>query len=443
MDALALLTAPVVAILILFTPFAAAWRIAAFYALIVCVIGWWLPPFREPGIGHTFGMVIISVVLFVLFGLFMLRAGVHAARSVRESQPPEYHTSPPVFVIDLLLAVFLGGLAGTWIFISIGWGMNAGGGGFKAHYVVALIGFAIGAAFLWPVMLLYRKFGRSQPVLAACGFAAVFVSLGILSALGALYPGYVTGKAEKIASSAPYCLILEKRGKTAEALEELTFFTMDKRRNTNHATLIVERDGKREHYHWSYRFGQFRKGGNKTYFHCDPLPRFGDKLAKYTDNDLPDGHVRVILRDMVLHIPKAYRPKSSGSSYLSIKASAPDFHPGKMNGMFPGPSFDIRDRSWVNGLARDITSITPSRMEGPFEVFAVVDGYTDHYVEWTPEGAVATHISCLTKSKHAGRCQHRFYRNDRMYSFEHETQHLPKAKAMQEKLFSLFVSFER
>ena len=277
-----LFAAFVVTIVLLFAPLTAAFRVALFYALIIYIILWWEPSSRHEGVNYTLGMLFLGLILFAQFSLIIIRVLVREFRAKGVVELSTYPASPIFFYTDLLLACSLGGLIGAKIFIAIAWALSTGDGGFNAHYLVTLISFTVFSGTLWLLGVMFKKHGQSRSILIVSVPAAIFFYLAILSALGSFYPRYVVGNAAKIARDDPYCIILGKRGTTAEALEDLTFFTMDKQRYNYHATLTVDRDGKRSQYYWSYKYGRFVKNKFTTQRQCSPILHFGEKLTKYS-----------------------------------------------------------------------------------------------------------------------------------------------------------------
>jgi hypothetical protein len=280
-----LFAAFIVTIVLMFAPLAAAFRVALFYALTIYIIMWWEPSSRHEGVNHTLGMLFLGLILFAQFSLIIIRVVVREFRAKGVVELSTYPTSPIFFFIDLLFACSLGGLIGAKIFIAIAWALSTGDGGFNAHYLVTLIGFTLFSGTLWLLVVMFKKHGQSRSILIVSVFAAIFFFLAILSALGSFYPEYVVGNAAKIARDDPYCINLGKRRTTAKALEELTFFTMDKQRHNYHATLTVDRGGKRLQHYWSYRYGRFIKDKFTTQRQCSPIHHFGEKLTKYSSSD--------------------------------------------------------------------------------------------------------------------------------------------------------------
>ena len=427
-------------IVIFVAPWQIVWRLFIALLILICA-GWiWWPPSKD-GFGEALILGFLFIVFFVLLLLFAIRAGFYF---IWGKNNPRRISTFILHRFDLCLIIAFGLICGLEVFILFGRMLSTARHGFLIHTVFTILAFCSVFAL---IRTMWRKRGKEgyqeTDALFLSYCAGVLFSVGTLSFLGTLYPWYVIDKARDTAQNDPYCIILEKRKRTATAWEDFTFLTMDKAnsRLTNHITLVILRDGRQKFYHWSYRLGQFYKDRYSTYnYHCDPIPQFANIFARFSPQDLADDKIRIIVGTMRFDIPRKFNPKVSGGS-LYIAAGVPDFHPDAHIRRGLRPSLDIRDQAWINGLKDTYEGIPLSGREGSFDKYIAKNGV--FYVQQDQDGSILVHISCPLKDNQRYPCHHRFYRDGGMYSFEYEKPYLPEAEAMQERLFKLFESFKK
>lgn len=148
-----------------------------------------------------------------------------------------------------------------------------------------------------------------------------------------------------------------------------------------------------------------------------------------------------------LRIPKAYVhnnqyiTSSEGLGYISIRATAPEFNdPNIFLNLSSSVQFGSRD--WINGLGKDIINAKPTgTLNDLIEVLNEENG-VDWYYNLNSKNEIRTIIGCYDGREKETACQHRFYREGAMYSFDHSRSLLAISSNMEVRLYQLIKSFE-
>lgn len=151
--------------------------------------------------------------------------------------------------------------------------------GYVVHFTVGLFSLVVvinQSRHLWRGG---RSYWRARTLAIAC-FPIVFVA----ALYGARHPEIVLAAANDVARDDPFCIALQIRRRPVRSRQELTFFTMDKgHTSTNHAILLVDRNGQRQSYQWSYRKGRFVKGIRDYAVACIPKSsNFAAEFPRWT-----------------------------------------------------------------------------------------------------------------------------------------------------------------
>ncbi len=113
------------------------------------------------------------------------------------------------------------------------------------------------------------------------------LTLAVASFLGVLQPSNLVASAQGIAKGRPHCILLLDRKQLPRSWDDLTLFSMDKRRRDHHAMLLVKGENRLLPYHWSYRSQGFLPGIVNWDNHrrpsetCTPVDGFSEELPLF------------------------------------------------------------------------------------------------------------------------------------------------------------------
>ncbi|MEQ8655313.1 MAG: hypothetical protein RIC87_22825 [Kiloniellales bacterium] len=214
-------------------------------------------PDLNPGIadvvGYAFVVLFMAICLFLLWIRYLVGAWRAGRNGVRFE--PAMKSGKALRGFDFLLLFAFGALIGILITSMLGNALERAYRGFLLHVMISLF------CLLAVVLLFWVKSRFNQPRRAALAIAlGGFITLGFLSGLGLLQPYAVMASTMQIADSRPHCVLLLDRMQEPRSWEDLTFFTMDKRRRQHHAMLLVQGKHRLWPYHWSYRKQRFLPG---------------------------------------------------------------------------------------------------------------------------------------------------------------------------------------
>lgn len=369
---------------------------------------------------------------------------------------------------------FLAGLGGLYVFISLlpVW----------ATHIVA-IGCILGA-----VIIIVRSQRRQLRSLGSPngGFDAfdAFIagwtgSFGLAVAASVAMAFLVAQRAGEAAGDAPYCLQVADKGKgdyrRATSLLDLSALTMWAKRESgmfmqHHAILVVGNEVSPRLLHWSYRNREFVAGiinertpGYGPSLTCGPKLNFAGDLPVLFPRSRDSELVRFSAQE-AYRIPKAYRPQWSGGSgrYLRLATTAPEFRPLNRTavslaaGGFSDWLFIQWNPDWFLSLLKlpqGHQDVAQGTEFGLHKTLAVSYGRNSEryesyrylaYADEQTTGVNTTLIVCSPASERfPASCQHRFLNNGRHFDFRHRLEDLPNWQVMQNRLLSLFASFEK
>jgi len=424
------------AALTLVVPWRWVWRFWLLVSIAAIALLSFSPRDPDPGVGYVYGLAILFSYGLVFASLLAIRFGIQVFISSKSRGQKQLSgvEKPFLAMFEGLLCAFAGIVAAGFAIWALAYAFSAIPGGYVIHGVVGLLSLA------GVIVLAWRLFRGRLPNWRAGTFAAAFSSLMIaVSVYGPLHPEIVLAEAERVARDAPFCIALGERHRPARSRQDLTFFTMDKNGIRHHAILLVDRAGEREGYHWSYRQRRFVEGLADDAVACLPRQDFAAGLLHWKGVERHGYELNFGGRDLV--IPTDYNPNFT-DKYLSISAPPPDFKPIERSSSSPQASAEIGSRAWLEGSARDVLKEqSTGRFADLMEVREGPHGF-DWFYKLDTEGQISTLILC-TERRPAGRtCQHRFYRDGAMYTFDHSLELLAFSSEMEDRLFALFSSFD-
>ena len=430
------------AVLTLIAPFRWVWRFWLLIAISLTELIVFSPTDPDPRIGHALGLALLVIHAYLIGGLLLARALLQFVRKRlgRSASTPGAVEARAIRLADVVLCAGGGVVAVGFVVIYLAWSFAGSRAGFFIHLLVALLSAGALAA------ILHSAFWRRGPFHWRIGTSAFAGSFVIMAASvgGAVYPAVVIAEARSTAGDYPYCVALTGRQRPVRSWEDLTFYSMDKSRYDNHAILLVERGGGIEPFHWSYHAREFLPGvldwnsENRGTVACRPVADFMLDLSAFSSEEL--SYSEFYFGGDHLRIPSAYQPRMS-NTYLSIAAVAPDFSPTPRARGNLYPSIQITGRRGFQSSVGQILRATPSGTIGNLiEVEDGLYGGTTYY-RLNADGQISTLIGCYESRAREARCQHRFYRDGRMYSFDHSIESLPRSSEMEERLIDTFSSF--
>lgn len=329
--------------------------------------------------------------------------------------------------MDRFIALYFGFILSLFIIRFLAYYFAQHNNGYLIHSLIG-IGSLITAIIL--LSFIYLK-NYINLLLLNIALISTFLFVSLASFSGMYYPEIVLADAKEKAQGRAYCIDLDRRKRAVTSKEDLTLFTMDKRGGDRNAALLIEKDGEFIPYHWSYWKQTFIKGinnwnnENKPAIACKPRQNFADNLPIIITEKPP--RTELYFKDKFLIIPSSYNPFFSGNS-IYVSASAPDFKPvpHKKFKMYPS-SVEMRSKQWMeNLLIRD-----KNKKEQHYQP----------YYKYDQNGKIVSITHCYENRSPAPNCQHWFYRDGKMYSFDHDKKLLPNSQQMEESLYNLFKSF--
>lgn len=396
---------------------------------------------HDGGGGYILGIGILIIYGIILSLIIAFRFAIQKIR--KKKSYPQTREIKFIKAVDSFLLAASGIVASFFTFKFLAFFLSASPNGFAIHG--ALIVISVGTIGITLRFILNRQEGSL--------FKVLLMALGLLcgtftfSVIGIFYPYAVIRSAQNIAGESPYCIGLSKRNRPPEAMEDLTLLTMDKGDFDHHAFLLVEKqDGTVDPYHWSYFQSRFLSGivnwenDNRPSIPCRPKHNFALDLP--LTGGISTENVEFYFRDGYLKTGKEYSPHIS-SNYISIAAIAPNFMPvpREKGGLYP--SKEVGSRKWMESLQKQYENLAPTGKVGNLNEIKDTTHHIDWYYRYNESGQLSTAISCY----YGGRlpevaCQHRFYRDGAMYTFDHSMALLSQSDAMEEKLFVLFERFK-
>jgi hypothetical protein len=310
----------------------------------------------------------------------------------------------------------------------------------QAHGYLIHTGVSVFALLIVASIYYFNGFVKNPPLRSFKGgfILACTVSIALASFAGLYFPTIVIRAAEKAAEGKPYCIALN--GITDPKSENMTFFTIKKNNEGHHAFLLVEQGKDIVAYHWSYRVLQFVPGiFYDTAIECKPYKDFSIKILKSKQKRK---FVEMYFRGVFLTIPHLYSPSSFTPKELSISAIAPNFHAVTRQDFQFDPSIEFRSRDWIEGLTDTEHDANEAIFSGTWDDFKKTKTLFNRYHVYDAKSQIIAVIKCYPHSRDKSTaCQHCFYRDNAMYSFQHSMDLIPQALAMEDALFRLFASF--
>lgn len=283
---------------------------------------------------------------------------------------------------------------------------------------------------------------------------------GLLVIAGLATTTLVTRSAREIAGDKPYCIQvadLQADYRSARTLLDLSGLMMrSKIFDQHHAVLVVGDETQPSLFHWSYRRGRFVPGvlnaaipGHEPVFSCESRRNFIGTLPALWVPPPESTYVHFSEHE-TFRVPTSYQPRWSGGStaFLAIATAAPDFAPLTTPWTSLAQSERVKNVAfiaWTPTGLHDLTRAAPSGASaGEFGLQEAPTGPSRRYVtEGQPNGVNATVIDCPVASKaRPAMCRHRFLSHGREFDFVHRPEELPNWRKMQERLVSLFASFQ-
>jgi hypothetical protein len=286
----------------------------------------------------------------------------------------------------------------------------------------------------------------------AIGALAALLGLGLL-ALSLSTAAQARRHAEMIAGQNPFCIqvpVGKGSYRPATALLDLSPFSMIAAGLQYHGVLVVLERGTWIDYNWSHRSGRWERLADdliiRPVVRCVPRPEYGVRMAWIWGSgivDQPrDAFYRLSGRSFL--IPLTFKPRVVNDTYLSFLASAPDFEPIVRVATAYGEhswrtAIEFRSRDWLE-------SVTKSDKHKPADLSIQEPMAANEpalYVERNMAGAVGTAISCMIRQspEHPAPCQHWFYFDDAMWSFQQSIDDLPRWRAIQQALRERVAAF--
>ncbi|MCF6274639.1 MAG: hypothetical protein L3J05_02620 [Robiginitomaculum sp.] len=414
---------PVVAVI--FIPWVISWRLLLF--LVVSLLSYdeltYIQHWEDP---NNLDLQ-IKFYYFTFIAIFLILYQINF-RKIKWG----YFPSPTLKLIDNMMAAYFGLTLSFFILRFFSYYFAQHDDGFLIHSFIGM-GSCIAALILFSFIFLKKHTVFLLPNIA---LISTFLFVSLASFAGMYYPEIVLADAKDKAQESAYCIDLDRRKRAVLSKEDLTLFTMDKRGSDRHAALLVEKDGELIPYHWSYWQQRFLKGLNNWGNHnrpaiaCKPRLNFADNLPLRT-NEKPYS-VEIYFKNNFLTIPGTFTPLFS-VNYISISAITPDFRPVQRKKFKLYPSVEIRSNSFIISSAKNYMHGREDEFVGTWEDFQKRDA-RKKYLKFSiqnDENEIITFIRCRSKKDRTLGCYHRFYQNERMYSFIYDMDNLPQSQEKQ------------
>lgn len=426
------------ATILIYTPWRIAWRM--WLILAITAISYSDLTYIEHWENDNFDFI-FYLYFFGVMGFVLIFRGLYR-KFLKKLAPLE--PSKPILILDHLTTVYFGFILSLFIIRFFAYYFAQQDNGFLIHETITVAGIIVTILSFSLVFFKTKTIVRHLALLFMT--ASSLVSVG--SFMGMNYPDIVLADAAAKADSKPYCIDLGRQRREVTSREDLTLFTMDKKGGDRHAALIIQNDdGELVPYTWSYWQKKFLKGLNNWGNHnqpslfCKPKLNFADDLSEKTSG-MPE-YVHLYFQNKYLEIPSKFSP-SSWTKSLSISTVSPDFKAVPREKFKLYPSIEVRDNSFLINSAKDYMHGRKDEFIGSWEDFKNLNNDYKKYLKFsihTAENKIITFIRCFEEKDGSRSCQHRFYRDGKMYSFNHDANFLPQSQDMEDRLYDLFKSF--
>lgn len=283
----------------------------------------------------------------------------------------------------------------------------------------------------------------------AISFSSFFATFALISSMSLFHPYFVVKDAINKANGNAYCVSLNGRNSRAvNSVEDLTFLTMDKNGYPHHAYLLIEgKKGDLTAYYWSYRQSKFVSGvvnwnnENAPSIYCRPSKEFFEKAKLIEKNKR--SYSEFYMNNYFWKVDNSYSPRA-GNKYIAISAQVPTFKPSKTGpGLFGNSvSISMRSRSFMQSSYDKYKEYKTVRKVGDLINIKGNNPNKDFYYRLDGDDKIATTATCYASRPPQIACQHRFYKNGAMYSFDHSINLLDNSSQMENDIFKLFESFK-
>lgn len=412
-------------IITLLSPWNLAWRVWSVITASMLVFLITSPDAHDKGFGYLLGVMILTVFAAVAATLLFVK---YLLFNRRRKRNPEIIPKKSMVLqkFDYFLSAFLGLATSCIAVYYLCYLFEGVAHGYIIHIVIAILAYlcVIAANRYFSKAMLPNIKCRSIFVLALC-LPIMFVAIA-----GLFFSYAVLTVAKQVAEQNDFCIALDETKPASP--EDMTFFTMPKNNYNRHAVVLVEKYKKIDQYYWSYRLFEFIPFNDVAPIGCKPHKDF-ENVFHHSD-DYAD--IRpYYMNKHFLEIPSKYSASVS-RDYISIAAVAPDFHEVERRKHYLYTSVELRSRSWFDGLKDIKLSETEVNFSGTWSEFDRLKKEYDQYFIYDADGLLLSVINCF-----GSRCQHRFYRNNAMFTFDHSPTMLPRSAEMENNLFRLFESF--
>lgn len=381
------------------------------------------------------GLIFLIPYLFITFSLF-------AVCCIKYYRVKRTVASRGLKIFHVFIFLFAGVIAAAYTIRFAAFFFEGFSDGIFIHTI--LTGLCGGMAFFLIALSRPRNDWTNTLRMAVFSFTA---SISTISLLGILLPYVVLKNAADIAKDQPYCIALQKSRRPVENIQDMVFLTMDKLRYGQHAVLLIKTAEEIKAFGWSYLRIPFTDrvtnwdSKNRPIIPCLPEPFFGEKLPLFGKRD--NHTTGVFFDEKLLEMNKKYSPKGLHQNYLSISAQAPDFTPVDSHPRTPRASIEIRSRDLMENLHKKYENKKHVGKIGDLTETMTEQQGLRWYYKKDEQNRIATIIGCHASRDENTACQHRFYRDNKMYYFEHSTDLLERSSELENKLYDLFKSFEQ
>lgn len=416
--------------------------------IFVAIIGFGFSAFQtqtsisnDPGIGYILGIAIL--IFYGIFLYFIVIAKLIIQR-IRKKESKVYPLeSKALHIVDSFLFLMTGTVLSILTFKFLAFSLAAFSHGFLIHGGISLtLIILIGAVLKFNPH--DKKYFYSRTSILAL---SLLCALLLFSSMGSFYPYVVIQSAQRIAAKNPHCIGLNTRARPLNSLEDLTLLTMDKSNFEHHAVLLVEKeDSTLEPYHWSYFQSDFLPGiGNWTNdsrpsIPCRPARNFIEETPLISNKVTRD--IEFYFHGHFLKIPEEYSPFVS-NNYISIAVQAPNFKAVPRESGHLYANMEMGSKEWMEALHKNYESLPPTGKIGNLSEIENAAAHIDWYYRFNDDHQLVTVAGCYSAGRPSETaCQHRFYREGAMYTFDHNKELLSQSNEMERKLFDLFQSFK-